>query len=196
LTLRLARIPWLTQVLGALGFLDEPQRKFAAFARGALIEYADATRRIPLAAGSVEVIYSSHMLEHLHPERAQTFLREALRVLAPHGIIRLAVPDLERLVNRYLAHRDADLFLRDSLLPTPPHRGLPGALRLLLVGNRHHLWMYDGRSLCRLLTRCGFSEATVVAPGETRIAQPGALDLRERADESVYVEAIKPVADS
>jgi hypothetical protein len=32
----------------------------------------------------------------------------------------------------------------------------------------------------------------VVPPGSTRILEPGRLDLRERAAESVYVEAIRP----
>ena len=49
--------------------------------------------------------------------------------------------------------------------------------------------MYDGPSLLRLLTESGFSGARVVAAGETSIESPGPLDLREREDESVYVEA-------
>jgi hypothetical protein len=32
----------------------------------------------------------------------------------------------------------------------------------------------------------------VVPPGSTRIAEPGRLDLWERASESVYVEAVRP----
>jgi len=64
--------------------------------------------------------------------------------------------------------------------------------RALLVGDRHHAWMYDGRSLSRLLADHGFLGPGVLAPGETTIADPGALDLCERADESVYVEARKP----
>jgi hypothetical protein len=52
--------------------------------------------------------------------------------------------------------------------------------------------MYDGPSLVRLLNGEGFFGARIVPPGVTGIADPGALDLRERADESVYVEARKP----
>jgi predicted SAM-dependent methyltransferase len=191
-SLRLAKVPFLTECLGALGLLNAPQRKFATFARGARIEYADATRRIPLPDDSVDAIYSSHMLEHLYPEQARSFLREALRTLRRGGIIRLAVPDLEKLAKRYLAHGDADLFMKSSLLADPPRYGLAERLRLLMIGSRHHLWMYDGRSLCRLLTSCGFVEALPMRPGSTGIAEPGALDLSERADESVYVEAEKP----
>jgi hypothetical protein len=52
--------------------------------------------------------------------------------------------------------------------------------------------MYDGHSLCRLLNKHGFVNAAVISPGETRIPNPGALDLYERASESVYVEAEAP----
>jgi len=51
--------------------------------------------------------------------------------------------------------------------------------------------MYDEKSLCRLLGDIGFIEATSLMPGQTRIKTPGELDLKERADESLYVEAVR-----
>jgi hypothetical protein len=49
--------------------------------------------------------------------------------------------------------------------------------------------MYDAASLIRLLERHGFLGAKKLPPGETTIADPGALNLPEWGDESVYVEA-------
>ncbi len=94
-SIRLARYPSLVAVLTALGLLRETQREFIHFAKGASIRYADATQRLPLPTSSVEVLYSSHMLEHLVRSETRDFLREAMRVLRPGGILRLAVPDLE-----------------------------------------------------------------------------------------------------
>lgn len=51
--------------------------------------------------------------------------------------------------------------------------------------------MYDGPSLARRLKEAGFRVASVVSAGETTMPDPGALDLREREDESVYVEGTK-----
>jgi hypothetical protein len=70
--------------------------------------------------------------------------------------------------------------------------GLRGWLKWTLVGPRHHLWMYDGESMAALLREAGFKDAAVTPAGSTRIAQPGQLDLSERARESVYVEAVRP----
>ena len=51
--------------------------------------------------------------------------------------------------------------------------------------------MYDGRSLARLLVESGFVGATVMPAGTTNIPDPGSLDLEERSEESVYVEAMQ-----
>jgi len=70
--------------------------------------------------------------------------------------------------------------------------GLRGWLKWTLIGPRHHLWMYDGESLAALLREAGFIDPAVMTAGSTRIAQPGQLNLGERALESVYVEAVRP----
>ena len=58
---------------------------------------------------SFEIVYHSHLLEHLPPEAAPAFLRECARVLAPNGVLRVAVPDLEQIAREYLrALHDAD----------------------------------------------------------------------------------------
>ena len=190
-SVKLAKSPLKRLMLRSLGLLNAEQLKFIAMAKAADIHFVNACSKIPEAHGSVEVIYSSHMLEHLDREKAAKFLREAFRVLAPGGIIRIAVPDISYHVNNYLTHRDANRFIEDTFLTRPGHKNLFEKLIYLLIGDRHHLWMYDGPSLCKLLVGSGFSDAKELAEGTTRIADPGALDLRERSPESVFVEAIK-----
>jgi hypothetical protein len=63
---------------------------------------------------------------------------------------------------------------------------------MLLVGSREHKWMYDARSLIRLLAENGFVDVNELPPDVTGIADPGALDLRERESGSIYVEGRKP----
>jgi predicted SAM-dependent methyltransferase len=57
---------------------------------------------IPFSNSSFDVIYHSHFLEHLHKLQAPLFLDECYRVLRPAGVIRVAVPDLEKLMRSYL----------------------------------------------------------------------------------------------
>jgi predicted SAM-dependent methyltransferase len=62
----------------------------------------DLSKGIPLDDGSCDVVYHSHVLEHIRRQGAAAFLRECLRVLKPGGIIRVVVPDLERICRAYL----------------------------------------------------------------------------------------------
>lgn len=57
---------------------------------------------LPFADRSFDAVYHSHLLEHLRPNEALSFLRECRRVLRPGGIIRIAVPDLETIAQLYL----------------------------------------------------------------------------------------------
>ena len=189
-SVRLASLPIPLSLLR--GSNGNASVKFMKVAREQGIRWADATKRIPLADDSVEVVYSSHMIEHLDRRQANAFLAEAKRVLAPNGIIRIAIPDIGKFAAEYLRTEDADKFVGDTLLASDDADTLRDRLKLLLVGARNHRWMYDGPSMGRLLSRAGFHNAVVLPPGQTLIKEPGPLDLWERHEESAYVEALKP----
>lgn len=187
-TVRLARVPLALPLLATAGVVGPEQLSFAREAAARGVRFASALA-LPFAAGSVEVAYTSHMFEHLDRNERGAFLAELRRVLAPGGIVRIVVPDLSRIAAAYARSGDADLMVATTLLAQDKPRGLPGKVRALLVGPRHHAWMYDGNSLVKLLEAEGFTGARALPAGETTIPEPGALNLREREDESVYVEA-------
>ena len=62
----------------------------------------DLSRGIPLPDSSCDVVYHSHLVEHLRPEDARRFMKECYRVLKAGGILRVATPDLERICRLYL----------------------------------------------------------------------------------------------
>lgn len=66
-----------------------------------VIQY-DLRKGIPFGDSQFEVVYHSHILEHFPKNLAPPFLRECHRVLKEGGIIRLAVPDLQRMAQLYL----------------------------------------------------------------------------------------------
>ena len=194
LSLRLSQIPLIPNILHRLGFLEGSQYQFIKFARENDIEYGDATKGLALANESCEAVYSSHMLEHLDRSGVDTFLKEVYRILCPNGIIRIAVPDIRKQIEQYIESGDADSFIEATHMCVPRPTSLSQKLRLLLVGTRHHQWMYDGQSLSRLLHKHGFIEAEIMPAGKTNISEPGSLDLQEWVSKSVYVEARKPSA--
>jgi predicted SAM-dependent methyltransferase len=190
---RLAKFPGLVRILFHLGVVGQATLNFARAAVQKDIVWADAARRIPLPDASAMVLYNSHMLDCLGRTAARKFLAEAHRVLMPGGILRIALADLLRHARRYVEEtKDADVFVGALLLTDDDPKGARAALRRVAVGFREHRWMYDARSLIRLLEACGFRDAVELAPGTTTIPDPGELNLREREEESFYVEARRP----
>jgi SAM-dependent methyltransferase len=190
-SVRLARLPLALRILALAGFASERQLDLAAVARIKGIRWARA-QRLPHLDNTVDVVYSSHMVEHLDRRGALEFLREVLRVLKPGGTVRLALPDLRLRVDSYLQDGNADRFVDRLYLAREHPRGLRQIMKGVIVGDRHHAWMYDARSAIQLLEDAGFQSTVSLVAGETTIPKPGLLDLLERQDDSIYVEGRAP----
>lgn len=190
LSLRLSKYPTLVSLLRSLNLLRQTQIDFISFCQHSNIYWADVTKKIPLPDASVEIIYSSHMLEHLDKGEVDKFFLEVKRILVKGGIIRLAIPDLEKLINSYNQNKDAEDFMESLNICKPRPKSIQDKIRILAVGSRHHQWLYDANSLTRLLLQNGFSQVKSLEIGNTLIPNPGDLDLYEDAGASMYIEAI------
>lgn len=186
LTVRLARWRVAGSVLRRLG----PRGAFVDAVRASDVRWADALA-LPLPDASMDVVYASHMFEHLDRREARSFLGEVKRVLVPGGTLRLVVPCLRMLAAAYARDGKADDFVASLHMYVERPRGWLDNARFLMKFRRAHAWMYDEASLTKLLLAEGFVSAVALAPGRTTIADPGALNLREREDESIYVEAAR-----
>lgn len=98
--------------------------------------------------GTVELIYASHVLEHFGRKTHMDVLREWRRVLAPGGVLRVAVPDFGAAAQLYLS----------GTLP----RGIEDVRGLVCGGQRDkydfHGMIFDEASLTTYLKDAGFSE--------------------------------------
>lgn len=148
-TLRLQRLPVFAPLAKALikpRFSDE-------------VRYGDIVRGLPVATSSVDFIYCSHVLEHLSLQDFRLALAEVLRILKPGAVFRGVLPDLEADVRDYLADASTNAcstFMRTTCLGHEQRpRSLLGRLRTL-VGNSHHLWMWDYKGLAAELMSAGF----------------------------------------
>jgi hypothetical protein len=124
------------------------------------VHYGDIVSGLNLPAASCEVIFCSHVLEHLALDDLRTALRNTYAYLKPGGVFRLIVPDLEQCVAGYLSNSEptaASNFMTYTHLGrrTRP-RGLFGLLREQF-GSPHHLWMWDYKGLAYELNEAGFT---------------------------------------
>lgn len=161
-------------------------------------------RRMNLAQGldlppaSADHAYSSHFLEHLTRSEARRLLADCHRVLRPGGRLRLLVPDLRSVVDRYEAARRespdsaAEIFHAATGYfdyPVPPR---PLALPLWLVRRRHnHSFLWDEAALRADLLRAGFGDVLRRGFGDSDI--PGILDIEveSRFENSLCLESTR-----
>ena len=59
---------------------------------------------IPFPDASFEFVYHSHVLEHFSKNDGVKLLQECFRVLDSGGVLRIAIPDLERIARNYLLY--------------------------------------------------------------------------------------------
>jgi SAM-dependent methyltransferase len=72
---------------------------------GPAVVQANLLGRLPAPNASMDVVYSSHFIEHVPRPRVAPLLAECRRVLKPGGLLRLVVPDLLEMSTRYVQSR-------------------------------------------------------------------------------------------
>jgi predicted SAM-dependent methyltransferase len=153
---------------------------------------------------SVDVVYASHLFEHLTLVAADLFLKESYRCLKPGGTIRVVVPDLYKICKKYISDYENNVENPSDFImwAINMHRegqygskiGFVKKQILEWQGYPHqHKFMYDEKSLGRKFTNTGFKDILSLEYGISRYI-PEIKDVegdRERYL-SVYLEAKKP----
>lgn len=112
---------------------------------------------LPCASGSADLIYASHVLEHVRWHEVPYALGEAYRVLAHGGALEVWVPDLAYLAACYLAGVCGDDWRRMNAAGDP-WAWLNGRLFGYGPADNLHKSAFDSPSLNRLLLAAGFAE--------------------------------------
>lgn len=153
----------------------------------------DVRTGLPFQTNSVDLISSSHMLEHLSYREGLAFLRDCRRVLKHDGAMRIAVPDAELLMTLYAndpnALREMDE-INDNAAASPTAAG-----KLWALLHDGHQACYDGETLIKLLGEAGFFARKSSFRSIGASAHPGLKQIiRETIDGfpclSLYVDAV------
>jgi len=134
------------------------------------IHYVSRIDRLSMFAhNSVDLIYASHCLEHFKYGEVDRVLDEWHRVIKPGGIIRLSVPDIDKLIDIYNDTNDPD-----DIVPQ-------------LMGGQnnkynYHYVVFNGLNLKKYLNRAGFVGVQEWIPGS--------CDLTTFDDFSVYHKVV------
>ena len=170
---------------------------------------------------SVDVVYHSHMLEHLDLDAARKFLQECKRVLKPDGIHRIVVPDFYLLCKAYLSHyeickgaseetKDHERYVaaiieqcvRRKAWNTSQQRPLRRFIENMILGDARrrgetHQWMYDRITLKTILLDLDYRKVHEQEYNTSRITHWTKYELdmdangKQYKPGSLYMEAIK-----
>ena len=150
----------------------------------------DLRQKFPWPDESVDIVYSSHTLEHFTRLEGVHFLREAYRVLKLGGILRIVVPDLSVLVSKYInGETRADYFL-ESLLVLYGNKDSALINILAPFVQFPHKCMYDANALLKILDSIGII-AEKKEYLESNIADINNIELESRTVDAVIIEGKK-----
>jgi predicted SAM-dependent methyltransferase len=151
----------------------------------------DLRKKFPWSNEEVDIIYSSHTLEHLNKHQGLHFLKECHRVLKKDGILRIVVPDLKAFVSAYI---EGDILAEDFVekLGVLYEEGQNSTLKskLAVFIRFPHQCMYDTESLIRIMSNVGF-ECREKQPFESEIPDIKNIELPDRTIAAVIVEGKK-----
>ena len=135
--------------------------------------------------GSVDLIYASHCIEHFSYLRTKSVLSEWFRVLKKGGVLRLSIPDFDKLVEIYKKHNNNP----DVIIPQ------------LMGGQENkynfHLTTFNSVNLTRYLEDVGFSSVNEWQPGSDELTTFDDFSIYEKEVEgkfykiSLNIEAVK-----
>ena len=150
----------------------------------------DLTTRFPWENSSIDIIYSSHTLEHFSKQDGRRFLTECHRVLRKDGILRIVVPDLRCVVDDYIQGQVyADEFVEK--LGVLYKNNDTGLKRLATMFVQYpHKCMYDRPRLIDILNEIGF-DMFVKDAFDSGIEDIQLVELETRTKKAVILEGRK-----
>lgn len=171
------------------------------------LRLVDCRKKLPFKDQTADFIYTSHFIEHLPRYRTIELLRECKRILRTNGILRIGVPDVKLLSEKYV-NGDKDFFMLFEKMTNQVDKlesladlfvqhfyghdcwSKPNIIqkfqRLFIRG---HLWMYDYDSLSAVLREAGFLVIKHCQAGQGRTPDIEHLDIHKIS--SLFIEAFK-----
>lgn len=192
----LHRYKWLEKIISFIGLWPKSDTVDYGEPWPKNLKLVNARKGLPFANNTVDYIFTSHFLEHIPRYSTLTFLHECHRCLKSGGVMRIAIPDIDLVIARYLNENDQlkkvevinDDFraLSDYGLRAPT---VVEKIKNIFV--RGHEWMYNFAYFKMMLSETNFIDNKVVRCEYQHGSVPNLEFLDAHPDESMYIEIYK-----
>jgi len=137
----------------------------------------DMRNPLPFDDNSVDFIFNEHFFEHLTPDEARSAMTDLMRILKPGGVMRIAMPDLEDIVDHYLnVPLDKDPVIEKFKIDFVKTRAEWMNMSFRWWG---HLWLYDWEELVRRLHEVGYDNVVRCKLRESKHPELRGLEIRD-----------------
>jgi SAM-dependent methyltransferase len=145
---------------------------------------ADLRRDLPFADASIDYAVAIHVLPHIRLDGLAAALGRVRRVLKPGGVLRLALPDLEKAIEAYRRGAMDYFAIPDTLWKSP---GAKLVAQIVWHNDVQTPFTYD--LAAEALEKAGFAHPARCGFHETRSRFPAIVECDNRERESFFVEA-------
>ena len=133
--------------------------------------YLDATQPLPFPNHSLDFIFAEQFIEHISLDNSRKLLKECHRAMRAGGVIRLATPDLESLIQTY-RDENPNVTLKQAMERHRKGHNQALSTSCHFFNNCLRLWghkfIYDEMTLKDVLEEAGFTNITRHQFGESR----------------------------
>lgn len=147
--------------------------------------YWDLLKPLPFEDNSVDFIFSEHFFEHFTVDESQKIMKDMLRILRPGGVMRIAMPDLEMVVDHYLnVPVEKDPIVKRFKFDFVKTKAEWMNMSFRWWG---HKWLYDWEELERRLKQAGYTKIIRCKMGKSKHKELCGLETR---DESLLIAEV------
>ena len=167
------------------------------------VAYMDATQKFPFEDNSFDYIFSEHMIEHIDHAQANFMVSECFRVLKPLGKIRIATPDINKLLTLDISNGPGKDYFEKLVRPSFDSKSIHiesnvSYLLNYIMHNYGHKFIYNQDILSQRLKANGFVQLSSYPPGKSD--EPSFINIEGHSKtgnplcdlETMNIEAQKP----
>ena len=147
---------------------------------------ADIRDGLPLETDSIDYAVSIHSLPEIPFTEIVPALTELRRVLKPGGVLRMALPDLDKGIDAY--HRKDKEYFK---VPDQDAKSVSAKFVTQMVWYGYSRSLFTHEFIEEQLEKAGFSKVDHVSFKKTASRFPAIVELDNREQESLFVEAVK-----
>ncbi|MCX6313708.1 MAG: methyltransferase domain-containing protein [Sphingobacteriales bacterium] len=163
------------------------------------VRFGNILKTLPgIKENSCDGIYCSHVLEHLSLNDFHQALKNTYGLLKSGGIFRCVLPDLEFSILQYIedVKSKPELasinFLNGTMLGIKDRPKGFKQFVISLMGNSHHLWMWDQYALKNALEEAGFIKVRKCIYNDCEDKMFKLVEDESRFINAISFEAVKP----